>query len=524
MHAEAAQALFNDIPPHDLTLDLGASSRNRVLPVRQRSKSDTYMRSPIGYEGQNFPFAGPHNARQDQQQQSSGAIDPRALDGNSPGWENFKASAMALQQHEGSALDTDDNQFSLSANIPSQAGPSSRRRSVVDTSPYESHTMAGLASTHHSYLVPPSPGGVRRSQSHGASHKRGAQSEDYTASTFSPRTAQFDDVRNHNVQAKHGNNGQGQGYYHAYDHQDQQAGNRFLGGGYEPQQYNQNQNQYDLANLPPMPSAFLSGQDNQYGLPTSTSIGNYSRQSSVDYGQQYQAPLQNVNNQGYMSSMPGSYNMHPSAPLAASSQYSQYTHAGMATPNLADMPYNQGYDLETRFVTGPDGLLDPGRMRRRSSVRSDASAISALSGVSDFTWESKTTEATKQAAKRRRKDPAAAKFVCEYCNETFTRAYNLKGHIRSHEGLKPFTCEVCNKGEFLSTQVDYCTILMPSDYSPGFARRHDLKRHELLHSGVKKYICEACQTPFVRLDALQRHHKSEVSHTLLAWLSLHLQL
>lgn len=45
----------------------------------------------------------------------------------------------------------------------------------------------------------------------------------------------------------------------------------------------------------------------------------------------------------------------------------------------------------------------------------------------------------------------------------------------------------------------------------GFARRHDLKRHELLHSGVKKYICEACQQPFVRLDALQRHHKSEVS-------------
>ena len=47
--------------------------------------------------------------------------------------------------------------------------------------------------------------------------------------------------------------------------------------------------------------------------------------------------------------------------------------------------------------------------------------------------------------------------------------------------------------------------------STGFARRHDLKRHELLHTGEKKYLCEACKTPFVRLDALQRHHKSEVS-------------
>lgn len=44
----------------------------------------------------------------------------------------------------------------------------------------------------------------------------------------------------------------------------------------------------------------------------------------------------------------------------------------------------------------------------------------------------------------------------------------------------------------------------------GFARRHDLKRHELLHTGVKKYQCEACGQMFVRLDALQRHHKSEV--------------
>lgn len=58
-------------------------------------------------------------------------------------------------------------------------------------------------------------------------------------------------------------------------------------------------------------------------------------------------------------------------------------------------------------------------------------------------------------------------------------------------------------------------VMLPLSRSPslltsGFARRHDLKRHELLHTGVKKYMCEACETPFVRLDALQRHHKSEV--------------
>lgn len=498
LHAEAGQALFNDVPPHDLTLDLSASTRNRAPPTRQRSKSDTFISSPTALEGPSFSFSGPNSANS-QQQQPETAIDPRALDGSSPGWESFKASAMALRQHQGSALVTDEEDNYLSADMPSQAGPSARRRSVVESGPYDSLNQGG--SKQQNYLVPPSPGGIRRSQSHGSGHKRGALSENYTASTFSPRDGRFSETQqSYNTQA----------YVQA-------DGNRLLGGGYEPQTYDQNQGQYDIPNLPPMPTAFLSGgQENQYGPPTSSSIGDYSRQLSVDYGQQQpQHPVQQPNYQGYLPAMPVPYSMPVNAPFMHGGPYFPYPPAGVAfNPNA--MAYNQanmGYDQEKRFVTGPDGLLDPGRMRRRSSVRSDTSGVSGLSGASDFTWESKTTEATKQAAKRRRKDPSAAKFVCEYCGETFTRAYNLKGHIRSHEGLKPFTCEVCNKGQFmLSDSVcDASRPLNNIDSLTGFARRHDLKRHELLHSGVKKYLCEACQTSFVRLDALQRHHKSEVS-------------
>jgi hypothetical protein len=71
--------------------------------------------------------------------------------------------------------------------------------------------------------------------------------------------------------------------------------------------------------------------------------------------------------------------------------------------------------------------LDPrslaNRGRRRSSVRSDTSGYSGISGAGSegVTLESKTTEATKQAARRRRKDPNNAKFSCDYCGETFTR-------------------------------------------------------------------------------------------------------
>ncbi|GAA5933029.1 hypothetical protein JCM1841_003221 [Sporobolomyces salmonicolor] len=108
-----------------------------------------------------------------------------------------------------------------------------------------------------------------------------------------------------------------------------------------------------------------------------------------------------------------------------------------------------------------------------------------------FTKESKTTQATIEAAKRRRNANAVAKFVCELCGETFTRRYNLRGHQRAHAGEKPYKCsyEGCDKA---------------------FARAHDCKRHELLHLGVRKYHCSPCKRDFVRLDALHRHHRSEV--------------
>ncbi|GAA5975001.1 hypothetical protein JCM5350_004538 [Sporobolomyces pararoseus] len=108
-----------------------------------------------------------------------------------------------------------------------------------------------------------------------------------------------------------------------------------------------------------------------------------------------------------------------------------------------------------------------------------------------FSEKSKTTQATIDAAKRRRNANAVAKFVCDLCGETFTRRYNLRGHQRAHNGEKPYKCsyEGCDKA---------------------FARAHDCKRHELLHLGVRKYHCSPCKRDFVRLDALHRHHRSEV--------------
>ena len=95
----------------------------------------------------------------------------------------------------------------------------------------------------------------------------------------------------------------------------------------------------------------------------------------------------------------------------------------------------------------------------------------------------------------------ASNFVCLYpdCNKRFTRAYNLRSHMRTHTKQRPFHCSICDQS---------------------FVRLHDMKRHEALHSGVKAFVCQGvlksgapwgCGRRFARQDALSRHFLKSAS-------------
>ncbi|KAF6761259.1 hypothetical protein DFP72DRAFT_35787 [Ephemerocybe angulata] len=98
-----------------------------------------------------------------------------------------------------------------------------------------------------------------------------------------------------------------------------------------------------------------------------------------------------------------------------------------------------------------------------------------------------TTSATQLASASRRRNEAH--FVCPVpgCGSTFTRRFNLRGHLRSHTEERPYVCEWpgCKKG---------------------FARQHDCKRHQALHTAKSQSnVCLGCKKTFSRLDALNRH-------------------
>ncbi|KAK7461030.1 hypothetical protein VKT23_008958 [Stygiomarasmius scandens] len=73
-----------------------------------------------------------------------------------------------------------------------------------------------------------------------------------------------------------------------------------------------------------------------------------------------------------------------------------------------------------------------------------------------------------RAAVQRRKDPnRKGQYICERCGQDFTAAHNLRNHINSHIGFKPYQCDMCDSA---------------------FGTPYVLKRHKKAKHGVGRHI------------------------------------
>lgn len=161
------------------------------------------------------------------------------------------------------------------------------------------------------------------------------------------------------------------------------------------------------------------------------------------------------------------------------------TESAMDPRHRSLSPYDSTFSADVSRDSSPAPRNSPSR-------RSSTSSIPNRDYILELADPTRPPAADKG---RVQKHPAT--FQCTLCPKKFTRAYNLRSHLRTHTDERPFVCTVCGKA---------------------FARQHDRKRHEGLHSGEKKFVCRGelgtggswgCGRRFARADALGRHFRSE---------------
>lgn len=75
---------------------------------------------------------------------------------------------------------------------------------------------------------------------------------------------------------------------------------------------------------------------------------------------------------------------------------------------------------------------------------------------------------------------------CGHCGRFFPHPSNLKAHLLTHTGERPFCCSLCGRS---------------------FTKLSNLKAHRRVHTGERPYCCMACGKCFTQKCNLKRHQR-----------------
>lgn len=104
-------------------------------------------------------------------------------------------------------------------------------------------------------------------------------------------------------------------------------------------------------------------------------------------------------------------------------------------------------------------------------------------------------------------------LICLICNRKCTTASNLKIHVRTHTGARPFACTICDK---TYTQLSSMRVHMRSHTGEkpyvcatcgkGFSSSSKMTHHiKAVHERQRNHVCDLCGDRF-KIDSLLRDH------------------
>lgn len=115
-----------------------------------------------------------------------------------------------------------------------------------------------------------------------------------------------------------------------------------------------------------------------------------------------------------------------------------------------------------------------------------------------------------------------AKHMCAQCHKAFSTSHNLKVHMYTHTGAKPFRCRypgclyACTTQANVDRHYAVCHAktkpfkCQQPDCSAAFPTKGQLTDHSRTHTNERPYHCKECPAMFRRLHHLKTHR---LSHT-----------